>query len=78
MVVMEVRGRVVGDGVYSPSENIVLLGETPDRYVLSAYCIDFEKDNPADGATFSLEPADRVLACIARQSRNEGPNEAQC
>jgi hypothetical protein len=46
----------------------VLTGSGPVRYVLEAYCAQFEKDNPSDETSFTLEPADLALECILRMS----------
>ncbi len=66
MVVTGVRGRDLGDGRFTPESQIDVSGTDEVTYILSAYCAEFEKDNPSEGDTFVLvEARDPVLACIA-------------
>ena len=66
MVVSGVRGRDLGGGRYAHESHIVISGDEEVTYILSAYCADFEKDNPSEGDRFVLvEDRDSVIACIA-------------
>jgi hypothetical protein len=67
MVVARVRGRMVSDTSFTPSAAIDVSSATPVRYLIEAYCTEFEKDNPSASVTFTLQDPDRVLACILRQ-----------
>ena len=67
MVVAGVRGVELGGGKFRPESRIVLTDGETVTYVLSAYCIQFEKQNPSNSTGFSLERPDPALACIARK-----------
>jgi hypothetical protein len=47
MVVAGVVGREETESSYAPSSDIVVPGKTPVTYILSAFCINFEKENPS-------------------------------
>lgn len=68
MVVDEVLGRKTGPMSYEPTSRIVLMGAKPVTYVLSAFCLNFEKDNPSENDSFTAEEADTTLACIMKRS----------
>jgi hypothetical protein len=67
MMVAGVRGIEVGWNRFRPTSQIVLTDSQPVPYVLTAYCIQFEKENPSSVTRFTLEPPDPVLACIAKK-----------
>jgi hypothetical protein len=67
MMVVGVRGIDVGFNRFRPTSQIVLTDSQPVAYVLSAYCIQFEKENPSYATKFTLELPDPVLACIAKK-----------
>jgi hypothetical protein len=66
MVGATVKGESVTAQTYSPSPDIVLTDDRPHCYVVEAYCLDFDKDNPSDTDAFSVAPPDartgRILA----------------
>jgi hypothetical protein len=63
MVIAGVKGQVVDERSYTPRSQIEV-SDTPTRYLLEAYCTDFEKDNPSTETSFTLGKVDLVLACI--------------
>lgn len=67
MVVTGVRGVETGPGMYLPTSRIRLTGPQVVAYILSAFCAEFEKDNPSESDTFALADADSSLSCIARK-----------
>jgi hypothetical protein len=67
MVIAAVKGQVMGENSYSPS-SVIEVGDTPTTYVLEAFCLEFEKDNPSSATRFSFEPFDPVLACILNEA----------
>jgi hypothetical protein len=69
MVVSGVLGVDAGGGMYRPTSQIVLSGESWLTLILSAFCAEFEKDNPSANTTFRVEAPNPMLACIARGSR---------
>ncbi len=78
MVILGVKGLDVGGEKYRPENEIVIVGDRPVTYVLSAACAEFNKDNPSEGTTFSLvESGDAVLACIATRSKDVNTSAAQ-
>ena len=64
MVLAGVRGRAATSGSFIPGNAIVLTGSETSTYVLSAYCAEFHKDNPAPTSTFAVGLADVKLGCI--------------
>jgi hypothetical protein len=68
MVVGEVLGKKTGEMSYSPTSRIVLMGTATSTYVLSAFCLNFEKDNPSESDAFTAEKPDTTLACIMKKS----------
>jgi hypothetical protein len=69
MMVAAVRGVDMGGRMIEPASRIVLTGNKPVTYVLGAFCVQFEKQNPSPSTSFTLRGRDPVLACIARQTR---------
>ena len=67
MVIASVKGQMVNETSYTPSSEITA-SETPQTYVLDAYCTDLEKDNPSSETKFTLGKVDPVLACILNES----------
>lgn len=64
MVIARVQGIDMGGGMYSPSSTIEV-SNSPQTYVLEAYCAEFAKDNPSDNNGFSISSTiDPKLACI--------------
>ena len=68
MVVGEVLGRMVSESSYIPASHIELSGKSAVDYALTAFCLNFEKDNPSDTDTFRAEEPDATLACIMKNS----------
>jgi hypothetical protein len=68
MVVDEIVGKKMGPNNYSPTSRIVLNGTVSSTYLLSAFCINFEKDNPSVNDAFTAEKPDTTLACIMKGS----------
>jgi hypothetical protein len=68
MVVAEVIGRLVGGSNYTPASSILLTGLDAATYILSAFCLNFEKDNPSESDSFTVGQADALLACIMNSS----------
>jgi len=69
MVVAGILGKT-GPRSYLPTSRIVLMGTSPSTYVLSAFCLNFEKDNPSESDSFTAESADTTPACIVKRSSN--------
>ena len=67
MVISGIKGEMAGQGTYTPASSITV-GDTPQTYVLEAYCTDFEKDNPSAGTRFSVGRVDPVLASILQRA----------
>lgn len=70
MVVSVIRGVDLGGGLIRPASQIYIHGTSPVKVVVSAFCAEFEKNNPSAGTTFTLEQPDSMLACIVRQGRD--------
>jgi tetratricopeptide (TPR) repeat protein len=69
MVVSVIRGIDVGGGFFEPTARVVLRGSAGVTAILSAFCAEFEKDNPSASTPFTLEQPDPKLACLLTRSR---------
>jgi len=67
MMAVSVRGILRGENRYEPEPQIVLTDKGSDDYVLAAYCMQFEKENPSTDTRFTLKQPDPELACIAQK-----------
>lgn len=72
MVLGGVRGIMQGPNVFSPISRIELTDNNPHTYLLTAYCAEFDKDNPSPDSIFEVGVVDPTLACIVRDSMSEG------
>ena len=54
MVIQRVQGRSTGDGRYVQETMIVLDDDSEATYILSAYCANFDKENPSNSSSFTL------------------------
>lgn len=70
MVVSSLLGVDLGGGSYRPTSRLLLRGAEMVTAILSAFCAEFEKDNPSPSTTFAIEPPDPLQACIARESES--------
>ena len=65
MVVRGLRGEAVGGDRYRPVSAMVLTDDDRREYILEAYCLDVEKDNPSEGgALFLAEPANPDVVAV--------------
>jgi hypothetical protein len=71
MVVARVRGRETGPFTFVPTATIVA-GVHPATYILEAYCVEFEKDNPSESTSFRVQASDPELACILQKAVDDG------
>lgn len=69
MVIMGVEGRSTGGGMFEPTSHITVSTAKPVSYILSAFCAEFEKENPSTTDTFTLEEPVPILACLAREGK---------
>ena len=67
MMVVSVRGILHAGSRYRPETQIVLKDSDAVVYVLAAYCMEFEKENPSNDTRFRLERPDSPLARIAKK-----------
>jgi hypothetical protein len=70
MMVAGVRGVYLGGGAYRPESRIDLTDGAGAPYLLRAYCITFEKENPSNVTRFALQRPDPALACIAQRGQS--------
>lgn len=68
MVIAGISGRVVDANSYEPTAVIEAADGPPAKYILEAYCTEFEKNNPSPDTLFTLDTVDPVLACILGSS----------
>ena len=65
MVVLRVRGIPVGGDRFEPASSIRLTSDESKEFVLEAYCLDFDRDNPSGSTGFSVgEPASSDVQAI--------------
>jgi hypothetical protein len=70
MVISSLRGRDTGDDRFQVLRFITLTDNQPHRFVISAYCAEFHRDNPSVGSAFKAADAlDEVAACIFDSAR---------
>jgi hypothetical protein len=69
MVVKEVRGIDLGNRSFRPTSQVVLRDGIPVTLILSAFCAEFEKENPTAGSAFSISNPDPMLACIMQEGK---------
>ncbi|MBK9171365.1 MAG: ankyrin repeat domain-containing protein [Bryobacterales bacterium] len=70
MAIAAVRGRIVSASSYVPSPAIELPDNRPVTYLVSAYCANFERENPTEANGFSLGPPDPMMACLSEGGRS--------
>jgi hypothetical protein len=72
---VEAAERVEEQSEWKKVSRISLAGYDARVYALSAYCLDFEKENPSSGNTFTLaddaHPETRAIFSYVRQHPNE-------
>ena len=66
MMIAGVRGILQDGSRYRPGTRIVLTDSDSVVYVLAAYCMEFEKENPSQDTRFRLERPDPALERIAQ------------
>ncbi len=66
MMIAGVRGILHDGSRYRPETRIVLTDIDAVVYVLAAYCMEFEKENPSNDTRFRLERPDPALERIAQ------------
>ena len=75
-----IKGERVGANTYRPSTVMVLVDDRPKRFIVEAYCLDLDKDNPAEGSGFTLAPVDARVAHLlsAGRAASARPETIQC
>jgi len=72
MVVASVKGEMAGGNSYSPGSDIYLPDFNTHSYVVEAYCINFDKNNPSSDTSFSLRHPDSMLARVVSEAARRG------
>ena len=54
MVVLAVRGIPIGGGRFRPVSTMRLTSDDPQEFLLEAYCLDFDRENPSGSTGFSV------------------------
>lgn len=72
MVVASVRGKKVDERRFVSEKSLVLVGHEPVYYVLEAYCVDMEKDNPASSTALTPDSVDASLANLLEEGARRG------
>jgi hypothetical protein len=70
MVIVGVKGILRGGNQLKSQTRIEFTDGDAVVYVLAAYCMEFEKENPSPDTRFTLKRPDPVLACIAQEGRS--------
>jgi tetratricopeptide (TPR) repeat protein len=71
MVAYQVRGTAVDEERFQPTDAIVLESDEPVTYIVAAYCLDFDKDNPSAGGTFALADPSPAMARLLARARKQ-------
>ena len=80
MAAFGIKGERVGANTYRPSTVMVLADDRAKRFIVEAYCLDFDRDNPVDGSGFTLAPVDARAARLlsAGHAASANPEAIQC
>lgn len=71
MVVSRLKGRMVDNVSYEPTNEINLFDDKEYTYIVEAYCTEFGKDNPSSDTQYGLTQHDLKLACILEKAHEE-------
>jgi len=63
------KGERVGDHAYRPEAEMLLQDDAEHAYVVEAYCLDFHKDNPRAGESFSVTKPDARVGRLLSSGR---------
>ena len=74
MVALSVSGEIEtpGSDSYRPTETIQLDSDGFREFVLRAFCLDFELENPSPGDSFQVDAVDRRAAAILGAANAQG------
>jgi hypothetical protein len=61
------RGVDLGGNAFRPESQIGLNDSGAVTYLIAAYCIQFERENPSSKTRFTLQRPDQMLTCIAQR-----------
>lgn len=70
MIIQKVKGKMTSDTSYIVSDVIDLSKEDKATYVLEAYCLDFEKENPDASTSFTIAGVDTMMQKILSKGRD--------
>jgi hypothetical protein len=79
MLAAAIKGEMVGTSKYRPTSVIDLQDDHQHTYVIEAYCLDFDRDNPSSSSKFAVAEPDarsRLLVGAARKAKL-GPDAIQ-
>lgn len=76
MIVAAVKGELMDGDRYRPAETIDLADDKPRTYLLEAYCLDFDRDNPGASDRFSVGPVNESVLSLIREAQKDAPSIA--
>ncbi|MFA6233565.1 MAG: aspartyl protease family protein [Bacteroidota bacterium] len=69
MIGSALRGEMISETEYRPTLKITLSDDALHRYLVEAYCLDFNKANPSTTDEFRIEAPDTDLAVLLREGK---------
>ena len=72
MAAAKIRGKPMAGNRLEPMSDFYLDNDEEQTLVVRAYCLDFDKDNPATGDTFTIQGPDLNMARLLRLARESG------
>jgi len=77
MVLSRVKGKMTGNHTYSPSDVIDISSEEHIKYLVEAYCLNFDRDNLSITTNFRIGNVDEKLQKILYKCRGMPPKVIQ-
>jgi len=69
MILQTVKGKIVGERGYLPKDFIELQPGSSSEYLIEAYCLNFDKDNPSSETSFELGEVEIEIQNILYQGK---------
>ena len=67
-----IKGESTGPLTYIPRSDIFLSNNSMRSYIVEAYCLNFDKDNPGEQDTFGVAAPDDRTALIIKKGQEKG------
>lgn len=74
MIIAAIKGVIKSSTMYEPKSAVELADDEIQTYLVEAYCLDFEKDNPGEGDGFLFDDVDNQMLAVIRAVPKEKQN----